>query len=421
MKPALVDVSVLILFFNRPQQLSQVFEQVKKARPSRLFLYQDGARNERDLPGIEACREIVSQIDWECEVERLYQEKNFGCDPSEYISQKWAFSKVEKCIVLEDDDVPSVSFFRFCKEMLDKYEHDTRISMITGFNPEEITKDMPYDYFFATTFSIWGWASWRRVVDQWDEFYSFLDDSFNMRQLEQLIKERKFRSDFIYMCQRHREHQKAYYETIFHASILFGSGLSIVPARNMINNLGATADSTHFAGSVHTLPKGYRRIFTMKRYEVDFPLKHPRYVIENVAYKESVYRIMGWDHPWIKIGRSFEELFLNLRYGNFSIITKAVKPNKQMAEKKQASLNNPLTIYFYHTRLTRESYEEWKEYKFPGHILYGLPLLEKYGIRSVMHRYKFFPSRLKLMLYTAGEILFCKEKYDVLYATSFRG
>ena len=133
MKSALVDVPVLILFFNRPQQLSQVFEQVKKARPSRLFLYQDGARSERDLPGIEACREIVSQIDWECEVEQLYQEKNFGCDPSEYLSQKWAFSKVDKCIVLEDDDVPAVSFFQFCKEMLDKYEHDTRISMIAGF------------------------------------------------------------------------------------------------------------------------------------------------------------------------------------------------------------------------------------------------------------------------------------------------
>lgn len=36
-----------------------------------------------------------------------------------------------------------------------------------------------------------------------------------------------------------------------------------------------------------------------------------------------------------------------------------------MAEKKQAPLNKLLTIYFYHTRLTRESYEEWKEYKFP--------------------------------------------------------
>ena len=92
-----------------------------------------------------------------------------------------------------------------------------------------------------------------------------------------------------------------------------------------------------------------------------------------------------------------------------------------MAEKKQAPLNKLLTIYFYHTRLTRESYEEWKEYKFPGHILYGLPLLENYGIHSVMHKCKYFSGRLKLMLYATKEILFCKEKYDVLYATSFRG
>lgn len=91
-----------------------------------------------------------------------------------------------------------------------------------------------------------------------------------------------------------------------------------------------------------------------------------------------------------------------------------------MAEEKPTSVN-PLTIYFYHTRLTRESYEEWKDYKFPGHILYGLPLLEKYGIRSVMHKYKAFPGRLKLMLYATKEILCCKESYEVLYGTSFRG
>ncbi len=325
MKPALVDVAVLILFFNRPKQLTQVFEQVKKARPSRLFLYQDGPRNERDLSGMEACREIVSQIDWECEVHRNYQTKNVGCDPSEYLSQKWAFSLADKCIVLEDDDVPSVSFFAFCKELLDRYEHDTRISMIAGFNNEEITPGVTSDYFFASTFSIWGWASWKRVVDQWDEHYTFLDDPSALRQLENLIKERKFRDDFIYMCRRHRESGRAYYESIFWVSMLFNSGLSIVPTRNLVNNLGATDDSTHFAGSIRTLPRGYRRIFTMKRYELAFPLTHPRHVIEHVAYKRSVYRIMGWGHPWIKIGRSFEELFLNLRYGNFALIGRAVQ------------------------------------------------------------------------------------------------
>lgn len=324
MKAALVDVAVLILFFNRPVPLKQVFAQVKAARPSRLFLYQDGPRNEKDLPGINACRAIVADIDWDCEVHRLYQEKNYGCDPSGFMSQQWAFSLADKCIVLEDDVVASVSFFRFCKELLDKYEHDERIAMITGINNEEQTPHISSDYFFTTNFSIWGWASWRRVIAQRDEYYTFLDDKENLQLLKEVIKERNYRDDFLYMCRRHKESGKAYFETIFHSSILFNSGLSIVPTKNMINNIGASADSTHFAGSIQTMPKGLRRIFTMKRYEMDFPLKHPRYVIENIRYKKQTYRIMAWGHPWIKIGRSFEELFLNLRYGNFDIIRNAM-------------------------------------------------------------------------------------------------
>lgn len=325
MKPALIDIPVLILFFNRPEPLSAVFQQIKAARPTKLFLYQDGPRNEKDLPGIMACRQIVEQVDWECEVHRLFQEKNYGCDPSEYLSQKWAFSMVEKCIVLEDDDIPSLSFFPFCKELLDKYENDERISMITGTNYDEITPDMPYDYFFATTFSISGWASWRRVIDLWDEHYSFLDDPFNLQQLENYIKERKYQKEFIEFCRHHRNSGKAYYETIFHAAIFLNSGLSIVPAKNMINNMGATEGSTHFGGSNDLLPRGYRRIFTMQRHELDFPLKHPKYIIENVDYKKRMFRIMAWGHPWVKMGRSFEELYLNLRYGNFKHILRSAK------------------------------------------------------------------------------------------------
>ncbi len=91
-----------------------------------------------------------------------------------------------------------------------------------------------------------------------------------------------------------------------------------------------------------------------------------------------------------------------------------------MAEKRSVPVNG-WGVYFYHTRLTRESYEEWKECKFPGHLLYGLPLLEKYGIRPVMHRYKAFSTRWRLTLYATCEILGCKEPYNVLYGTSFRG
>lgn len=324
---AKIDVAVLMLFFNRPDHFQKVFDEVKKARPAKLFLYQDGPRGERDMPGVEACRQIASDenIDWECEVHRAYQTKNQGCDPSEYLSQKWAFSMVDKCIVLEDDDVPSQSFFPFCKEMLDRYEHDERIAMIAGFNEDEVSADCEDSYFFTSVFSIWGWASWRRVVDKWEGDYAFLQDKKAMQTLRRLCKQRGYRNDFERMCREHQQSGKEYYESIFWASMLLQSGLAIMPTKNLINNLGLSEDSTHFSGSMKTTPRGYRRIFTMGRHELDFPLKHPRYVIENVEYKERVYKNHAWGHPGIKVTRSLEELILNLKYGNFKIITKSIR------------------------------------------------------------------------------------------------
>lgn len=326
--PAEVDVAVLILFFTRPESLKKVFEAIRQARPSKLYLYQDGPRGPQDMGGIEACRQVVSddEIDWECDVQRNYQTVNSGCDPSNFNAQKWAFSLSDKCVVLEDDSIPSVSFIRFCKEILDRYEHDERIVMVAGFNTDEVTPNVPDDYFFTTVFSIWGWASWRRVIDRWDSQYSFLDDEYNMHQLRQLTKERRYRRTMLQMCYDHRALKKEYYESIFWASMMFNHGLAIMPTKNLINNLGVTAGgSTHYAGSLETMPKRLRRLFTMKRYLLDFPLKHPRYVIENVDYLHSNYRTNAYGHPWIKIQYSLEEFWNNLRYGNFSFIWKSLK------------------------------------------------------------------------------------------------
>ena len=146
----LTDVAVLILFFNRPDRLKQVFDAVRRARPSRLFLYQDGPRSEADMPALEACRKVVAEVDWQCDVRRNYCTENHGCDPSEYYAQRWAFSMAEQCVVLEDDDIPSDDFIPFCKAMLDRYADDERIGMIAGFNHEEHTTDIGDDsYFFC--------------------------------------------------------------------------------------------------------------------------------------------------------------------------------------------------------------------------------------------------------------------------------
>lgn len=335
---AKIDIGVLMLFFNRPDHFRHVFAEVRKARPSRLFLYQDGPRGDRDMPGIMACRDICSDenIDWECEVHRNYSEVNRGCDPSEYLSQKWAFSIADKCIVLEDDDVPSQSFFPFCKEMLDRYENDPRVTMVAGFNEDEVSKDCADSYFFTSVFSIWGWASWRRVIEQYEGDYAFLKDPQTVSRLQALVKARGVKSDFLAMCRDHAETGKEYYESILWAHMLLSNGLAIMPQKNLINNIGLSDVSTHFAGSLDTTPRSYRRIFTMKRHEIDFPLRHPHYMIDHVAYKDRVYRNHAWMHPGIKVARSLEELFLNLRHGNFSIILKAAlrRVNKWMGREK---------------------------------------------------------------------------------------
>ena len=323
--PAKTDIAVLLLFFTRSDTFRQVFEAVRQARPSMLLLYQDGPRGPQDMAGIEACREIVSDehIDWECEVHRRYLDHNEGCDPSGFRSHQWAFSLAEKVIVLEDDVVPAQSFFPFCKEMLDRYEHDERISMVAGFNVDEVTPNVPYDYFFTSAFSIWGWASWRRVVQQWDREYSFLNDDFSMQQLEALIRQRGYRKSFIQMCKDHRDSGHPQFESVFWATMLFNSGLAVMPTKNMINNVGASADSAHYS-EFKTLPSRIKRLFTMNRYDIDFPLKHPRYVIEEVGYWKRFYQANGWGCPWVKIGRSLEELWLNIRYGNWAFIGKSI-------------------------------------------------------------------------------------------------
>lgn len=324
--PAKTDIAVLLLFFTRSDTFRQVFEAVREARPSKLFLYQDGPRDQRDKAGIMACREIVSDdnIDWECEVHRQYLDYNQGCDPSGYRSHQWAFSLADKVIVLEDDVVPAQSFFPFCKEMLDRYEFDDRVSMIAGFNIDEETKDCGDDsYFFTSAFSIWGWASWRRVAQRWDPTYGFTRDPQAMRRLESMAKTRHLRSDMLQMFHDHSQSGKEYFETIYWSDMLLHDCLAIMPAKNQINNIGMMADSTHFSAELKTTPHRIRRMFTMQRMELTFPLKHPMAVTEHKPYLERLYKANAWNHPWIKIQNSLEELWLNLRYGNFGHIQKS--------------------------------------------------------------------------------------------------
>jgi len=310
-----IDIPVLIIFFARPNVFSKVFEQVKIARPSKLFLYQDGARPNvaSDAENIEKCRQIVKDIDWNCEVHTFYQEKNVGCDPSEFIAQKWMFKYVDRGIIFEDDDVPSQSFFTFCKELLDKYANDERINMISGMNHLG-TYENGSDYLFTTNTSIWGWATWKRVVDNWDETYSFLDNKYQLEKIEQSFRNPKDFKRLFKTASRHKSMGKAFYESINESYSHLNSMLNIVPTKNMISNIGISENSTHASSNLRKYPKTIQKVFFMDTYDIDFPLRHPEYVIEDIEYKTRLDHIMGWNSIPQKIYRTIESKVRNIIY-----------------------------------------------------------------------------------------------------------
>lgn len=319
MKEALIDLSVLIVFFTRQDTLQQVFNRVREARPSRLFLYQDGPREGRpdDVENIRKCREIVSQVDWECEVRTLYQSENHGADESGYLADTWAFSQTDKCLVLEDDVVPELSYFAFCKEMLDRYEKDQRVMLISGWNMEEVTPHVDTDYFFSYTTFTMAWASWARVVNQWDATYSWLQNPQKAEQVDAHIRRNHLLRKWPALLRQRAKEPIKHFETILMSHQFLHGGLTIVTTRNASVNIGLGGDSAHYDDGLHLMARGDRGIFSMKSYAVDMEhLRHPQEVVNYEPYRVNAYRIRAWNHPWIRFFRVLESTWYQLLYGN---------------------------------------------------------------------------------------------------------
>jgi len=120
MERSLVNVPVVLYVWTRPDKLKRVFDVVRKAKPSYLFLVSDGAINgsQDQMNLIYESRKIVNVIDWDCEVHRLYYDENNGLFNMFKIVSDYVFSKVDRYVFLEDDVVPSLSFFSYCEELL---------------------------------------------------------------------------------------------------------------------------------------------------------------------------------------------------------------------------------------------------------------------------------------------------------------
>lgn len=263
------NISVLFLVFNRLDTTKQVFEIIRKVAPKKLYIASDGPRNNREneKEKVEAVREyILKSVDWDCEVKKLFRDNNLGCGKAVSGAITWFFENEEMGIILEDDCLPSISFFSYCRELLEYYKDDTRIYHVTGHNPLTYTRT-PYSYYFARIQHCWGWASWRRA---WNNY------NFNIKELNKFIEEKKINNIFIRAVDRNywidifksmEKHEIDTWDYQWTYAIFNNNGICINPAKNLITNIGFRADATH----THNDEQNHNN---QQRFEIDI-LLHP--------------------------------------------------------------------------------------------------------------------------------------------------
>jgi GT2 family glycosyltransferase len=119
----LLETPILFIVFNRPKTTSQVFQAIRAAKPRRLYVAADGPRDDRPLEKekVREVRDIATQIDWPCDLKILFRDENLGCKYAVSGAIDWFFKSEEQGMILEDDCLPSQSFFNYCHDCLTKY------------------------------------------------------------------------------------------------------------------------------------------------------------------------------------------------------------------------------------------------------------------------------------------------------------
>ncbi|HHX78623.1 MAG TPA: nucleotide-diphospho-sugar transferase [Acholeplasmataceae bacterium] len=238
---------ILVIIFNRPHLVQELFNEIKKQKPKELFVFCDGARKDKigEKELLNKSKSIFNtQVDWECKLTTNYLEENKGAGRAISSAIKWFFENVEQGIIFEEDCFPHQDFFPYCEELLEKYKDDEKVMFIGGNNFQK-TKVTQYSYYFSSYPHIWGWATWRKALGD----YSFDIDNISNEEIKPILRryfnswhEREFWYDKFLLVKKHTINSWDYQLTF---NIWKKNGIAIIPAVNLVKNVGFSKDALH--------------------------------------------------------------------------------------------------------------------------------------------------------------------------------
>jgi len=275
--PHELTTAVLFLVFNRLDTTQQVFKTIQQAKPPRLYIAADGPKQNKDgeAETVQIVRDFVmNNIDWECEVKTLFRDDNLGCKKAVSGAISWFFENEEMGIILEDDCLPTQSFYWYCDNLLKYYQYDMRVWHISGDNFQQGVIHGDGSYYFSRFSHIWGWATW---ADRWRNY------DVEIRSLD------KFKTDNVIHNFFSSPSTRQYWLNVFDSvaqnrvdtwdyqwifTCWKNNGLSVLPNVNLVKNIGFGVDATHTMDSNSEMSN-------LEHSDMELPVKHCSMLVAN--------------------------------------------------------------------------------------------------------------------------------------------
>jgi hypothetical protein len=286
------EIPVVIVVFNRPVQTRRLISVLREVKPQTLFIIGDGPRNNSsDIAKTSEVKNILNEIDWDCNVMSNFSEVNMGCQKRVASGLSWVFNLVDQAIILEDDCIPNMSFFEYCKDNLELYKDDRRIMSISGTRLAPVKSN---DVVFSKYSICWGWATWSRAWECYDES---LDDLNLLKQndfFKLFFGSKRASLYWHYIFNKLKLNKMNSWAYRWMLSCWRLNGLSVVPPRNLIENIGEGVDATHTKTKNKFLRVG---TIELNDYSSGTPVHHDLQMdqwIEDNFYSKSIVNRISW-------------------------------------------------------------------------------------------------------------------------------
>ena len=236
---------IALFVYNRPEHTRRTLQALKqntRAPESTLFIFSDGPKTAADTASVNEVRSIIKTISGFKSLEIIERKTNNGLANSIIGGVSTLIAKYGKVIVFEDDLISSPHTLHYFNDALVRYKTEEKVMHIGAYMYPIPIENIPETFFYRAA-SSWGWATWARAWGHFEPNIDQLIQQFDHQKIHEFSIEGKM--NFWKQIQEFKRGKNNSWAIRWYASIFLNGGLTLNPARSLIQNIGHDGTGIH--------------------------------------------------------------------------------------------------------------------------------------------------------------------------------